>query len=295
MESKVLSMLMHLLSTMLTSESAMQRSLAARDGFAYSLLWATGLRGINAREAHVSDFWLPATSTQPSQPLLPSIHPVWTLAEGSTVHFVPRRLKTSLAANSAAVPLTMSQWSALDPLRWLQLLMLHSQAAGSPVQDILVRPLSRQGKNFTEAYLQSSSLLSRMRVLFKGLGSDEGGSLHSFRRDFAQRLSSQAISDPVIMQLMLIKTPAVLRERYLPTGRHHSGVKRTRADRCALTMTACYFFCWRAPLLAVTRVLASQYAQTWLPSDTVLGCCREEVEERDSLERLLECTPAARN
>ena len=84
-----------------------------------------------------------------------------------------------------------------------------SAAAGSPVQNILVRPVSRQGSPFTDKFLENSSLLCRMTSLLMRLGLYEGESLHSFRRGVAQQLKAHGSSDSAILQQMLIKTPAM--------------------------------------------------------------------------------------
>ena len=75
----------------------MERCLAARDALAYSLLWSTRLRGINAREACLEHFWLPATDQHVCQPAGPSIYTSFSLAVGSAVDIIPQRL--SLKAN----------------------------------------------------------------------------------------------------------------------------------------------------------------------------------------------------
>ena len=139
MQSKIEAMLAQLWKDGHEAPSLLQRSLATRDGLAFSLLWSTGLEGINAREACCSDFWRAPTSGQCSQPALPGIIPHFTFETGSRVDIVPQRLKTSMRANSAGVQLTVQSNQLLDPLRLREWHILSSYAAGSPVSNFLVR------------------------------------------------------------------------------------------------------------------------------------------------------------
>ena len=227
-ESKVQTMLVHLLYESGHASSLHQRSLAARDAFAYSLLWTTGLRGINAREVCCSDFWLPATEACPSQPALSSLYPVFTLSIGSKVELVPQRLKTSISANAASVQLFVQPVMLTDPLQWLHILLHCSQEAGTPISNILLRPETRDKAGFQEKFLQNPSLHGRLTKLLKQLQLYEGESLHSFRRGVAQQMQAAGVPSADILQQLLIKTPKVLHSCYLPAGRHDSGVKRVR-------------------------------------------------------------------
>ena len=229
-QSKVEAMLAKLWHDSQHGSSPLQRSIATRDGFAFSLLWSTGLRGINAREVCSSDFWLPSTSAQPCQPALPSIFPFFRLEIGSIVELVPQRLKTSISANSASIQLIVQADQLLDPLFWLHWHIQSSYAAGSPISNLLVRPLNRQGTAYLEKPLQNASLLSRLTSLLQQLQLYEGESLHSFRRGMAQQLKAHGKSEAEILQQLLIKTPAVLQSRYLASGRYHSGVKRLHSS-----------------------------------------------------------------
>ena len=168
-ESKVSAMMTQLVYDTQTAPTAMKRSLTARDGFANSLLWATGFGGINSREVCCQDFWLPATADQPSRPALPSIYPEFTLSIGSTVDLVPRRLKTSLSPNTAKVQLTVAEAQLQDPLWWLHLHLHLSQAAGSLVSNVLVRPADKAGTFYQEKFLESPSLLHRLKGLLQQL------------------------------------------------------------------------------------------------------------------------------
>ena len=78
-ESKVLAMLSHFWHESQTGSSLHKRTLAARDAFAYSLLWSTELRGTNASHQCTA------------QPALASIYPSFTLAAGSKVELVPHQ------------------------------------------------------------------------------------------------------------------------------------------------------------------------------------------------------------
>ena len=232
MPGKVEAMLLHLLCVSHTAPTAMERSLAARDGFAFSLLWSTGLRGINAREACCSDFWLPATAAQPCQPALPYITPVFMLSPGTVVELVPQRLKTSISANALGVQLAVQECQLMCPVRWLSLHIQCSNAAGSPISNLLVRPLNRQGSAFLEKHLENASLLCRLIALLKQLQMYAGESLHSFRRGVAQQLKASGSQESEILQQLLIQTPAVLNKCYLSSGRYYSGVKRVRGSDC---------------------------------------------------------------
>lgn len=141
-ESKVQLMLMQLGADCSTAPSALANSTAARDAFAYSLLWATALRGINAREGCISQIWLPASQAQPSQPAMPSLFPIFTLQPGSQVMIVPDRLITSISVNTAGIMLIVQQNPLMDPLRWLNILMHYDHAAHSPITNAIVRPLT---------------------------------------------------------------------------------------------------------------------------------------------------------
>lgn len=206
-QSKVELMLRQLWLDCTTANTALACSLVARDGFAFSLLWNTALRGINAREACCSDFWLPASSDQPCRPAMPSIFPHFSLEPGSKVIMVPRRLKTSITANAAGITITHSatEGKLLDALCWLSILMQSSTAAGSPITEALVRPLNRQGTAYQEKFLEGPSLQSRLTSLLQRLGIFEQESLHSFRRGMAQQLAGQGSSHADIMQRMLIQ------------------------------------------------------------------------------------------
>ena len=121
------------------------------------------------------------------------------------------------------------QNSLLDPLQWLHIHLQLSSAAGSPISNILIRPTKRRGNGYEEKFLANGSLLERLKALLKRLQLDDGETLHSFRRGVAQQLKAQGTHDAAILQQLLITTPAVLQKRYLPSGRHHSGVKRVRS------------------------------------------------------------------
>ena len=230
-ESKVELMLMQLLLECNDSgKSALQCSMAARDGFIYSLMWSTGLRGINACEVCCQDFWLPATDASPSVPALGAIAPCFNLTVGSTVTIVPQQIKTNIDANSKGIQLTVQTNELLDPLRWLNLLMLTSSKAGTPISCALERPLNRQGMGYQEQHLTCQSLHSRMVGLLQHLGVYEQESMHSFRRGRAIQQNSPGISHEAIMDRMLITTREVLQTNYLTCGRHDSGVQRV--SRC---------------------------------------------------------------
>ena len=225
-QSKVEAMVQHLLVDSHQAPSLLQRCLATRDGLAFSLLWSTCLRGINAREVCCRDFWIPSSPARACQPALPNISPCFTLETGSKVEVVPQPMKTSISVNSASIQLTVQSNQLLDPFRWLQWHRDCSHAAGSPIGNLLVRPVNKQGTAFLEKPLENSSLLCRLVSLLKQLQFYEGKSLHSFRRGMAQQLQAQGSTEPATLKQLPIKTPAILQSRYLASGRYHSGVKR---------------------------------------------------------------------
>ena len=139
------------------------------------------------------------------------------LSPGSVVHVVPNRVKSSIRANQASIQLTVSDIhnANLDPLRWRNLHMLASAAAGSPITNMLVRPVNPRGNGYMEKFLENSSLHSRLVGLLKSLQLYDNESMHSFRRGMAQHLHAEGISRTDIMQRMLFKTPAVLHDLYL--------------------------------------------------------------------------------
>ena len=204
------------LQTCSTSNSCMDRCLAARDAFGYSLLWSTGFRVGIAREVCLSQFWLPVTDQQCCQPVLPSIVPEFSLPMDSAVELVPQCLKTSLKVNQASVRLIVLEQQLLDPLCWLHVLMRENDAFGSPISQHLVRPLNRQGKRFQEKPMNSSSLMACMAAVVSRLGLYEGESTHSFRRGVAQQMHSRGICDSLNLKQLLIVTPRVLRDLLSP-------------------------------------------------------------------------------
>ena len=52
--------------------------------------------------------------------------------------------------------------------------------------------------------------------------------MHSFRRGMAQHCAAQGKDLSLINQTILLKTDAILKGRYLASGRHVTGVKRLR-------------------------------------------------------------------
>ena len=141
---------------------------------------------------------------------------------------MPGRLKTSISANTSGVALSAPDGLLFNVLMWLRSLLLHSSACGSPVVDLLVRPLNRAGTSFQEEHLASSSLHDRLVSLLLRLGLYEGESLHSFRRGCATQMSAAGSSSQQIAQQLLISTPAIVQRCYAAPGRHASGVKRVR-------------------------------------------------------------------
>ena len=228
-EAKVVLMLQQLMLDCLTTSSAMERSMASRDALAFSLSWHVAARGINAGELTLQDFWLPASPMVASKSDIPYMYPQWQLPTGSAVKLIfaqTTRTKHSIEANRERIDLTVGDNMLLDPLRWVNIHMYYSAAAGSPVTHALIRPLERHGKAFAERSIRTNSLQSRLVSLLTRLGCYDGESMHSFRRGRAQHWAAEGVEHSAIMQRMLITTPRVITQHYLPAGRYHSGVER---------------------------------------------------------------------
>ena len=79
------------------------------------------------------------------------------------------------------------------------------------------------------------ALHARLRTQLQALGLDEGESMHSFRRGVAMQLRDHGTTVPDITRALLIQTEKVVISRYLPAGRHDTGIKRRRRGSSFVT------------------------------------------------------------
>ena len=207
----------------------MQRHVAARDAFAFSFLWATGCRGITAGDLTCADIQLPN-----GVPAYPFLYPQLQLVSGNTLMITPRRLKTSVGANTQSVFVTMEAAAShvLCPVYWLHLCISTAAACGSPIgaTDHPVRTLEKGNQSVTADQASTGCLGKRLVTHPRATHGYDGESMHSFRRGRAIHDTAAGVSDADIMGKLLLKTTAVLKQKYQPPGRHNSGVKRIRSS-----------------------------------------------------------------
>ena len=223
---KVSKLLTHLVAQLAVGTPVRQAAVA-RDGFAFSLLWSTGMRGMNACEIRMQDLWLAPTAEACSAPLADSLFPESTLTAGTRIHVVPQRLKSVTVLNHASVPVIYTGHAIMDPIVWLRRCLQTADAAKHPISDVIVRGTS--GPNsFNSTAMTTPGMLYRLRSWLTLMGGNEGESMHSFRRGTAQHLRECGMSVDQIREHLLIKTTHVIIGQYLPPGRHESGTKRRR-------------------------------------------------------------------
>lgn len=246
-EAKVIQLLTHLASIALSAEvKPHDRAVAARDGFAFSLMWSTGLRGINARSTQLSEW---ALQGQQLGSVTAYLHA--DLTSGSFHHpgaleVQPRKTKTA-SQNQRRICVRPAANSILDTWFWLTSNYVMAAIAKQPLHSWLVRttqepeaakqlrfkthyPAHERGPQFYEAALSKSGIDSRLKSHLRSIGAFNGESMHSFRRGMAQHSAAASESDQQIMERMLLDTPAVLKNYYLPIGRHDNGMKRMRTS-----------------------------------------------------------------
>ena len=225
--------------------SSYDRAVLARDGFAFCLLWQTGMRGINASDVTMDDFKLPGQGRGSLRAYLESAQPVQTQHPG-IIEVQPRRTMTH-SANPHSISIQPAAVLLLDVWIWLLAVYTHSALAKQSIIQYLVRPSQaaacppcpaahsyrgnkRRGYQFSEQPLTRQGLHSRLKLHLGSIGAYEGESMHSFRRAMAQR-STAAGEDPrITMQRMLLQTDRMFHGTYAPAGRHESGVKRVRSS-----------------------------------------------------------------
>jgi hypothetical protein len=103
-----------------------------------------------------------------------------------------------------------------------------SAEEGHPLQDILFRPMRRDGKGFTEAQASSSAYYQRLKKVSADAGVAYQATPHGGRRGAVQHAVSQGATDEDIGALARIKTPKI-RKVYMDPTRHEGGaLKRVR-------------------------------------------------------------------
>ena len=225
-------LLIHLLQQLTAAGlSAYDHAMAARDGFAFCLLWNTGMRGINSREIQLSDFLLPGQQRGSLQAYLHS-HGFSTHPGVIQVH--PQRTKT-LAQNPYQISIPPAEEPVLDTFYWLTAVLSTALLLGQPIQGYLVRTTARGpcrgppgNPHFSDQPLSSSGLHDRLVRQLKSLSIYHGESLHSFRRGMAQYHIGQGQPAEEVMAQMLLETRRILETVYLPVHRQQTGIKRVR-------------------------------------------------------------------
>ena len=187
------------------------------------------MRGINACQLQMQDFFLPSTAEAASQPGISKIFLRFTAEVGDSFLIVPQYLKNVPGINSCAIQLKVDSNSILDPLRWLHVCMHMAYAVGHPVESFIVRTSSKNESGFTEEVISRAGLHDRMVQLMGRLGIYEGESMHSWRRGMAIEMQANGSSNNAIMQQMLISTESVLERCYLPPGLHDTSIKQVRS------------------------------------------------------------------
>ena len=236
LEDKIWQLLAHLFHLIQSpNSSAYVRSLAARDGFAFCLMWQTGMRSVNAREIRLEDFLLHGQGRGSLQ-LYPSspgaqIHP-------GMIHVHPQRTKTHVK-NPYAISIPPAQEPVMDTYNWLTAVIATAELHGQPVTSYLIRVSDRllpaphetgtahaSGPQFLERPLGRSGVRDKLVSQLRSLGIYAGESLLSFRRGMAQFKAAAGQSYKSIKAQLLLQAKHILETVYLPADRHQSGVTR---------------------------------------------------------------------
>ena len=194
------------------------KAVLARDGFAFSVLWQTGMRGVNGTEVTLDDFKLPGQGRGSVRAYLQSVHPVQMQHPG-IMEVQPLRTKTH-AANTSSISIQPASELLLDVWFWLLAVYTLSAVAGQPILQLLVRPSMAasspssapqnatgkrsRGFQFLEQPLSTSGLYNRLRRHLSSIGAFTGESMHSFRKAMAERSSAGGESPQITMQRMLL-------------------------------------------------------------------------------------------
>ncbi len=176
-------------------------------------------RGINACDLRLMDLWLPATANEQSKPALPYIYPEFQLQPGQAVHIVPGHLKNVRGANAASIIIHVAEQKIMDPLRWLHAHLTTAAKHSQPVSNYIVRPLAADKHTFQEQAISGPGLHNRFINTLQQLGIHDGETMHSFRRGKAMSMLHTGSSRSSIQEHMIITSPAMLTQHYLPPGR----------------------------------------------------------------------------
>lgn len=207
--------------------SAYEHALAARDGFAFCLLWQTGMRGINAREIQVADFLLPGGPRGSLQLYLQSST---ALQHPGVIQVHPLRTKTQ-SQNPYAISIPPAEEPILDTFYWLKALLATAILVGQPASGYLVRRTARAGaQHFSEQPLSRSGIYERLKSQLKAIDAYHGESMHSFRRGMAQFKTAAGQSADQVMAQMLLRSKRILDTVYLPLHNQQTGIKRVRCS-----------------------------------------------------------------
>ena len=239
-EDKFLQLQSHIFQAAFLSpgRAAHDRAVLARDGFAFCLLWQTGMRGINASTVQLDDFRLPGQGRGSIRAYLQSEHPVQMQPPG-IIEVQLVSTKTQLD-NQDTISIQPSSDQLQDLWFWLLAVYTHAALASQPIIQYLVRPSeagpsqsnpTAQGSNsriFPEQPLSTSGLRGRVKHHLSSIGAYSKEAMHSFRRSMAHR--SQAAGEPssVTMQRMLLRSEKIFLHTYAAAGRQDTGIKRVR-------------------------------------------------------------------
>ena len=129
-EPKMLQLLQHVSDAIFIAPhaTAADKAMYDKDGFAFSLLWATGMRGINAASIELADFQLPGQGRDSVTRYLSSTNPE-QLQHPGTLLVQPRHLKTC-QNNPHSISISPAAGTKLDV--WLWLLTAYLLAEHSP-------------------------------------------------------------------------------------------------------------------------------------------------------------------
>lgn len=232
-ESKIRQLLVHCMQQLTaSSSSAYDRALAARDGAAFSLMWQTGMRSVNARTMKIGDFMLPG---QAKGSLHAYLHTPSSTSHPGIIQVHPEQTKTH-SQNPYSISIPPATEPVMDTFYWLAATVVTAHALGQPITSYVIRSSASSITNhqqssmrFADQPLSRSGLYSRLVSQLQHINAYDGESLHSFRRGMAQFKAASGQSPDEIMAQMLLQTKHILEAVYLPAHRHQSGVKRLRS------------------------------------------------------------------
>ena len=195
-----------------------------RDLLCVLVLWQTALRGHDVGKLGLGDFVDPVQPDR-AYPGFP-LPPPWQLgpAGAPSLAFRQRGTKTYklsraplvvLAPNSAEPALCIPRTLALY-LWWCR---QPDAPPGSPVDDLLFRPLAPDQRGFKGTALRSASLAARLRLHLRAANLYEGETVHSFRRGSLQAAESAGEDVAALLGLGQLRSVATL-SRYLDRNRH---------------------------------------------------------------------------